>query len=324
MYASFPCFVERLIGTVRREYSIGPYFGTKAILSGSSRITKPITTNIGATAGWLCYARSTERCPHRQWQNLNIFLAAHCAYFDPNCRLNWNSTQIPAVSAGVPTFELGRMIYGTTVEPNHPNRPKIAVAQFDRFHQTKDLSGPTANLAALRAAACFSHHLEELFEIFERDSMSHHRLSSGIDALRTGFSARLAHTRLHQFVRAIEACLPAERVWGASDFADYAATFLSRPEQEALLQMYQLRNDAEHHRRFDLRSLRDVADPEAVAMRRTRQAEVFARELYRRFLGTEVNHLPVFQSDDTLEEFWSDKDRVRKTWGSPLDLSSIS
>jgi hypothetical protein len=233
-----------------------------------------------------------------------------------------------AVSAGVPTFELGRLIYGTTVEPNHPNRPKIAVGQFERFHQTKGMSGPVADLAALRSAACFSHHLEELFEIFGRDSMSHHRLSSGIDALRTGFSARLAHTRLHQFVRAIEACLPAEQVWGASDFADYAATFLSRPEEQdtrlMLLQMYKLRNVAEHHRRFDRRALADVADPEIVAIRRTRQAEVFAREIYRRFLGTEVNHLPVFQSDDTLEEFWSDKDRVRNTWGSPLDLSSIS
>lgn len=229
-----------------------------------------------------------------------------------------------AVSAGVPIFELGRLIYGTTVKPSHPNRPKIAVAQFDRFHQTKGVSGATANLAALRSAACFSNHLEELFEIFRRDSLSHHRLSSGIDALRTGFSARLAHTRLHQFVRAIEACLPAEQVWGASDFADYAATFLSRPERETLLQMYQLRNDAEHHRRFDQRSLRDVADPEAVATRRTRQAEVFAREIYRRFFGTEANHLHFFQDDDALEEFWNDRDRVRAIWGDPLDLSCIA
>ena len=45
-------FVERLIGTVRREYLIRRYSGTKAILSGSSRITRPITTNIGVTPGW--------------------------------------------------------------------------------------------------------------------------------------------------------------------------------------------------------------------------------------------------------------------------------
>src|ERR1019366_2934931 len=32
--------------------SIVPYFGTEAISSGSSTITKPITTNIGVTPGW--------------------------------------------------------------------------------------------------------------------------------------------------------------------------------------------------------------------------------------------------------------------------------
>jgi hypothetical protein len=233
-----------------------------------------------------------------------------------------------AVSAGVPTFELGRLIYGTTVEPNDANRPKIAVAQVERFYPTEGMSRPNADLAILRSAACFSHHLEELREIFRRDSLSHYRLSSGIDALRTGFSARLAHTRLHQYVRAIEACLPAEQAWGSRGFADCAATFLSRPDEQdsrlMLLQMYKLRNVAEHHRRFDRRALADVADPEIVAMRRTRQAEVFAREIYRRFLGTEVSHLHVFQNDDALDEFWKDRDRVRSTWGSPLDLSCIS
>ena len=87
--------------------------------------------------------------------------------------------------------------------------------------------------------------------------------------------------------------------------------------------MYQLRNDAEHHRRFDRRSLQDVADPEAVATRRTRQAEVFAREIYRRFLGTEVSHLDVFQDDDALERFWSARSGSG-CLGDPLDLDAIA
>ena len=136
-----------------------------------------------------------------------------------------------AVSAGVPSCEFSRLIVGTTIVPYEPNRPKIAVAQSERFHRTGGMNGPSADLAALRSAACFSNHLEELFEIFGRDSFSHHRLSSGIDALRTGFSARLAHTRLHQFIRAIEACLPAEGAWRANGFADYAATFLAGDER---------------------------------------------------------------------------------------------
>jgi hypothetical protein len=54
-------FVERLIGRYGASTSIGPYFGTKAILSGSSKITRPITTNTGVTAGWPELAGSTER-----------------------------------------------------------------------------------------------------------------------------------------------------------------------------------------------------------------------------------------------------------------------
>ena len=41
-----------LSGRCGASTSIEPYFGTKAILSGSSRITRSITTNIGVTAGW--------------------------------------------------------------------------------------------------------------------------------------------------------------------------------------------------------------------------------------------------------------------------------
>jgi hypothetical protein len=63
-------FVERLIGTVRREYLDRTLFGTKAILRGSWRITKPITTNTGVTAGWPGLRRLNGVAhPHHQSQN---------------------------------------------------------------------------------------------------------------------------------------------------------------------------------------------------------------------------------------------------------------
>ena len=79
-------FVERLIGTVRREYLDRTLFGTKAILSGSSRIIRPITTNIGVTAGWPELRRlKGAACPHRQWQNLSHIPGGNIAmaYFRP-------------------------------------------------------------------------------------------------------------------------------------------------------------------------------------------------------------------------------------------------
>ena len=230
-----------------------------------------------------------------------------------------------AVSAGVPRFDLGRLIYGAVFEPN---RPKIAFARFPQFYRTAGANKPSADLATLQSAARFSHHLEEAADVMRRDSLSHYRLASGIEALRDGFSSPQSHVRLHQFVRAIEACLPAEQVRGKEQFADYASTFLSQPEaldtRLMLLQMYDLRSAAEHHRRFDQRALPDVADPDFVAMRRTRQAEAFARELYRRFLATEADHLHIFQNDGTLEEFWKDKAQVRSVWGDPFELNGIS
>ena len=235
-----------------------------------------------------------------------------------------------AVSAGVPNFELSRLIYGTADKPHSPSHPKIAVAQFNKFYETQDASRPFADFAALRSAAFFAHHLESLTEIAQRASLSHYRISSGIDALRSAFCSSLNHIRLHQFVRAIEACLPADnhKARGANGFAEYASTFLSHPDEPdtwlMLCQMYQLRNAAEHHRRFDQqRALRNTLEPVALALRRMRQADVFARELYRRFVGGESDYLGLFRDDVALEEFWSDRDRVRAAWGDPLNLSSI-
>src|SRR5260370_2174329 len=124
----------------------------------------------------------------------------------------------------------------------------------------------------------------------------------------------------------MEAFLPGS-VRGRKHFADHAAVFLSNPEEQdtriMLLQMYDLRSAAEHHRLFDERALPDVADPELAAMRRTRQAEAFARELYRRFLATEPSHLSLFQDETSLEEFWEDRARVRASWGQPLNLNEV-
>jgi hypothetical protein len=61
-----------LSGRCGASTSIGPYFGTKAILSGSSRTTRPITTNTGVTAGWPELRRlNVAAYPHHQSQNLS-------------------------------------------------------------------------------------------------------------------------------------------------------------------------------------------------------------------------------------------------------------
>jgi hypothetical protein len=228
-----------------------------------------------------------------------------------------------AVTAGVPSFSLARLIFGGVFRAD---QPKLAFAQFAQFYQTLDADKPCADLTALQSASFFSHHLEEIESARQQDLRIYQRLESGVHALVSGFQSSKPSVRLHQFVRAIEAFLPAS-VQGRKDFADHAAVFLSNPEEQdtriMLLQMYDLRSAAEHHRLFDERALPDVADPELAAMRRTRQAEAFARELYRRFLATEPSHLSLFQDETSLEEFWEDRARVRASWGQPLNLNEV-
>jgi hypothetical protein len=58
------------------------------------------------------------------------------------------------------------------------------------------------------------------------------------------------------------------------------------------------------------------ADPEAVAMRRTRQAEVFARELFGRFFAENEECLPYFLDDNALTRLWSGTAELKRIWAS--------
>jgi hypothetical protein len=227
-----------------------------------------------------------------------------------------------AVTAGVPSFTLARLIFGGVIQDD---KPKLAIAQFARFYETSGANKPAADLSALQWASLFSRRLEQIQLARHHDPYIYQRLESGTAALTTGFQSSKPAERLHQFVRAIEAFLPPS-VRGGIHFADYASTFLSNGEEQdnrqMLIQMYGLRSAAEHHRRFDKRALPDVRDPEVTAMRRTRQAELFARELYRRFLATEIEP-SMFQDEERLERFWKDRAEVRARWRLPLNLSEV-
>ena len=75
-----------LSGRCGASTSIGPYFGTNAISSGSSRTTRPITTNTGVTAGWPELRRlNAAAYPHHQSQNLSHIPGGNIAkaYFRP-------------------------------------------------------------------------------------------------------------------------------------------------------------------------------------------------------------------------------------------------
>jgi hypothetical protein len=105
-------FVEPLIGTVRREYLNRTLFGTKAILTGSWIITKPITTNTVVTPGWPELRRLNGVAhPHSQSVDLshipggNIATACFRPLLPPELEFEMDKLRERTAVQFVPTFQ---------------------------------------------------------------------------------------------------------------------------------------------------------------------------------------------------------------------------
>lgn len=227
-----------------------------------------------------------------------------------------------AVLAGVPEFESGRLLSGGRTPTNINLRQ---VGSVEQFYRTRAAPVPTATINDLGEAARFAVRIEAVKREKSEDVSLYWRLTSGLNAFVTGLKARHPDARLHQFVRAVESFLPPS-VFGKNKFSEHAGLLLPTGSQTetVLQQMYDLRSAAEHHRRFDTRTLIGVANPETVAMQRTRQAEAFARELYRRFMTGKDDLSASFKNDDSIENLWSKSDELNRIWGSPFNIHAIT
>lgn len=162
------------------------------------------------------------------------------------------------------------------------------------------------------------------------DKSCYFRLRNGLDAFLDALKAHRPLDKHHQFVRAIESFLPPS-VFGMDDFSKFAGRLLQtvncENNEDVLKQMYDLRSVAEHHRLFNSQKLRNVANPEIVADKLTRQAEAFARELFQRFLCSDRNFLKYFADEKALQSFWFDDhgSKLKNAWGNPLfDIHAIT
>jgi hypothetical protein len=179
----------------------------------------------------------------------------------------------------------------------------------------------------LRDAIKIVTNFEQVAREKTNDMRLYWRLVSGQNAFVTGLKAPLLDTRLHQFVRAIESFLPREKRMGNRRFAERAKQLLACPGNPetpvALQQIYKLRSSAEHHLWFES-ALPKVKNAVELAMRRTRQAESLARELYQRFFTQADDNLRYFAHDEALAELWEHPSDLKRIWGAPFDLHSIT
>lgn len=150
------------------------------------------------------------------------------------------------------------------------------------------------------------------------------RLRRGFLALLRGYEEEWWDTRLHQFVRAIEALLLLPIGGSTRQFAHRSQSFIGASEasHNLLTEMYRLRSCAEHMNGME-EVLGGCAEPHRTAWKRCLESELLASEIYFRLLSA-PDLLQHFTDDDAILTLWKQKDHVvHAVWGNPLDLTAI-
>ena len=229
-----------------------------------------------------------------------------------------------AIAAGAPTYDHAVIFTGANVDGVLQVR---SIAPVRRVYRTAGLPFPLVSARDIGDGVTVVTTLEALQQSFQH-AREYGRLTRGVNAFVSAVRSIRNDDRLHQFVRSIEAFLP-PTAWRANAFIAQARSFVpDLPDPElALRQMYQLRNVAEHLGELE----RGIDDPaltpeqrDALAMVRLRQAEEFARWLYRRVLIQGTGYLDKFRTNESIERFWRESQHVRRvTGGDRFDLHAV-
>jgi hypothetical protein len=209
----------------------------------------------------------------------------------------------------------------------------INVRQFTTlrdFHPNPEREPTLIIVDLLRRGTIVAKAIEEIFSPVARPGGStpepklFHRLRRGFLALLRGYEEQWWDTRLHQFVRAIEALLLLPVGSSTKKFAHRSQTFIGASDSscQLLTEMYQLRSCAEHMNEMDS-VLQGIAEPHRTAWKRCLQSELLASEVYLRLFST-PGLLQHFKDDEAIVALWNQQDHVVHTvWGNPLDLPAI-
>lgn len=236
------------------------------------------------------------------------------------------------INAGMVQFETGDVIWGNLTEAAiYQGGIRVGMG-LSKVYRTMGVSPPEPTVADLKQAATFVERLERVIEERDQDVATSNnpftslylRPISAIAAFQAGAQQTEPAYRLHQFVRTVEAFMPAA-VRGANDFVKCGSSLLKPDSRngDVLKQMYDLRSATEHHRPFDQRALPAVGNPNDIAMQRTRQAETLAREVLRRFICGARDVRPHMKDESSLDNFWRNSQQISQVWGTPLDINAV-
>jgi hypothetical protein len=236
------------------------------------------------------------------------------------------------VVAGIAQFETAYPVWGNLEEAKVYQLGSRVAMGLSKVYRGFGIPKPNLGIAELKQAVKFAERIEQIIEVRDQDVTRNNnpftplylRPMSGFAAFQSGAEQAEPAYRLHQFVRTVEAFMPAS-VRGANDFAERATLFL-KPDprnKDVLKELYDLRSATEHHRPFDQPALPGVGNPNDIAMQRTRQAETLAREALRRLLSGSQDHRPHLKDESSLENFWANSQQVSQAWGTPIDINAV-
>lgn len=153
------------------------------------------------------------------------------------------------------------------------------------------------------------------------------RLRKGFDALVRGIMENRSDTKIHQFVRSMEAVIKPKQGETKRLFIHRGQVFAGRSAEEknVLGEIYRLRSAAEHMNPLkDQLAAYPPEEHRKIIALRTFQAEILAGSVYHRILS-EDRLRQLFISEDSITELWERPDDERiNIWGDPLDLIEVS
>lgn len=149
------------------------------------------------------------------------------------------------------------------------------------------------------------------------------RLKRGFHAWTSAVQEPNFDSRLHQFVRSVEALIKPARGSTQREFSNRCLTFI-RPSPQArdlLWELYDLRSATEHMHGWESALPKTPKeDQEKYASLKGYQAELLAGKVYATVLQNQ-ELLSCFETDESIRDFWKLQDHKRKAlWGSDFDL----
>lgn len=195
------------------------------------------------------------------------------------------------------------------------------VIQLKHFYETRGTPLPAVTEQRLEEAVASRQVRAQM-----RGKPEFARFGRGISILTEGLAEYAGSERLHQFLRSLEALILPETGKTRKQLISRAKLLTTASVGTGLVlgQLFDMRSDIEHvHDLSRTIQYLPATDREAVALRRTRQAEALACFAYRRVFADAALRVN-FESDHTIHDFWvQDQLAVRKVWSQSLDLLAV-